>query len=100
MVPLLANAGRAVIAAKWHLSDVMNGRLTITLWNRAEAIIQAKAQLKEAYSVLRQVQQNATKIRESFLDDRAEHLANTRNIQKETALRELIRAERQSSIFK
>ena len=98
--PLLATAGRAVIAAKWNLSDIRNGRISATLWNRAEAMIQAKAQVKEAYAVLRQVQLNATKIRESFLDDRAEHLASTRQIQKETALRQLIRAERQSSIFK
>jgi hypothetical protein len=99
--PLLANAGRTVIAAKWHLSDVINGRGAPRIQrNRTEAIIQAKAQLKEAYGVLRKVQQNATMIRNAFLDDRAEHLANTRNIQKEVALRELIRAERQSTIFK
>jgi hypothetical protein len=27
--PLLANAGRTVIAAKWHLSDIMQGRSAI-----------------------------------------------------------------------
>jgi hypothetical protein len=43
---------------------------------------------------------NAKQIRDTFLEDRAEHLANTRNIDKATALRQLIRAERQSSIFK
>jgi hypothetical protein len=98
--PLLANAGRTVIAAKWHLSDVLNHRLQISLWHRAEAILQAKAQLKEAYAVLRQVQRDAKKIRDSFLDDRAEHLASTRQIDKATAVRQLLRAERQASIFK
>jgi hypothetical protein len=91
--PLLANAGRTVIAAKWHLSDVLNHRLQISLWHRAEAILQAKAQLKEAYAVLRQVQRDAKKIRDSFLDDRAEHLASTRQIDKATAVRQLLHAE-------
>jgi translation initiation factor 2B subunit (eIF-2B alpha/beta/delta family) len=67
--PLLANAGRTVIAAKWHLSNLCNGRLTLTLWNRAKAILQAKAQLKEAYAMLRKVQQDAQRIQDSFLDD-------------------------------
>ena len=98
--PLLATAGRTVIAAKWHLSDVLNNRLQISLWNRAEAIIHAKAQLKAAYAVLRQVQRDAKKIRDSFLDDRAEHLAETRQIDKATAVRQLLRAERQAAIFK
>jgi hypothetical protein len=98
--PILANAGRAVIAAKWHLSDLLNGRTHAPLWNRAEAIIQAKAQVREAYALLRQVQQHAKQIRDAFLEDRAEHLANTQNIDKAAALRQLIRAERQSSIFK
>jgi hypothetical protein len=88
--PLLANAGRAVIAAKWHLSDILNGRVYAPLWNRAEAIIQAKAQVKEAYALLRKVQANAKQIRDTFLEDCAEHLANTRNIDKATALRQLI----------
>jgi hypothetical protein len=98
--PLLANAGRTVIAAKWHLSDVLNNRLQISLWNRAEAIIHAKAQLKAAYAVLRQVQRDAKKIRDSFLDNRAEHLAETRQIDKATAVRQLLRAEQQAAIFK
>jgi hypothetical protein len=99
-LPLLANAGRAVIAAKWHLSDLLNGRTHAPLFDRARAIIQAKAKVKEAYALLRQVQQNGKHIRNAFLEDRAEHLANTRNIDKATALRQLIRAERQSAIFK
>ena len=88
--PILANAGRAVIAAKWHLSDLLNGRIHAPLWNRAEAIIQAKTQVREAYALLRQVQQHAKQIRDAFLEDRAEHLANTQNIDKATALRQLI----------
>jgi hypothetical protein len=98
--PLLANAGRTVIAAKWNLSNLINGRVQATLWNRAEAILQAKAQVKEAYALLRQVQQNAKKIRDSFLEDRADHLAATNNTDKATALRQLLRAERQTAIFK
>jgi hypothetical protein len=37
--PLLANAGRTVIAAKWHLSNIITGQYQLTLWNRAEEII-------------------------------------------------------------
>ena len=99
--PLLANAGRTVIAAKWHLSDVRNGRYQLPPnIPRADAIKNAKAKIKEAYALLRQVQDNAKQIRDSFLEDRAEHLADTQNITKEAALRKLIAAERQSSIFK
>jgi hypothetical protein len=47
---------------------------------RVSAILSAKqAQIQEAYGVLRTVQQNASKIRETFLEDRAEHLAATRD---------------------
>ena len=51
-LPLLTNAGHTVIAAKWHLSAVLNGRLQIHLMDCAHAIIAAKKQLKEAYTVL------------------------------------------------
>jgi hypothetical protein len=70
------------------------------LWDRAEAIIQAKHQVKEAYALLRKVQKDARQIRDAFLEDRAEHLAETRQISKETAVRQLLRAERQAAIFK
>jgi hypothetical protein len=46
--PLLANAGCTVIAAKWHLSNVIHGRFPTQLWDRAVAIIHTKAQIKEA----------------------------------------------------
>jgi hypothetical protein len=98
--PLLANAGRTVIAAKWHLSNVINGRYSLTLWNRAEEIIQAKAQVKAAYAVLRQVQKDARKIRDSFLEDRADHLAETQQTTKAMALKQLLRAEKQAAIFR
>ena len=68
---------------------------------RESAINTARAQIQNAYGVLRQVQQNASKIRETFLEDRAEHLAATRDgVTKAVALRQLIAAERSSSIFK
>jgi hypothetical protein len=54
--PLLANAGRTVIAAKWHLSDLLTNRIAMSLWNRAESIIAAKEQVREAYATLRKVQ--------------------------------------------
>lgn len=75
--PLLANAGHAVIAAKWHLSDLYNGWIQVPLWEHATAIIQAKAQVKEAYALLQSVQKDAKQIRDAFLEDRAEHLAET-----------------------
>ena len=83
--PLLAIAGCAVIAAKWHFSDVINHRLNIHLLDRAQAIIKAKQQLKEAYKVLHQVQTNARQIRDSFLVDRMEHLSETRQLTKAQA---------------
>ena len=57
--PLLTNAGCTVIAAKWHLSTVLNNQLQIRLLDQAHAIIQAKKQLKEAYAVLQTIQKNA-----------------------------------------
>jgi UDP-N-acetylglucosamine:LPS N-acetylglucosamine transferase len=88
--PLLANAGRTVIAAKWHLSDLINGRTNMLLLDRARAIIQAKQQVKDAYATLRKVQQNARKIRETFLEDLAEHMADTRHTDKATTLKQLL----------
>jgi hypothetical protein len=99
--PLLANAGRTVIAAKWNLSNIMHGRTPIPPHlPRAMAISNAKEQIKEAYTLLRKVQANAKQIRESFLEDRAEHLADTQQMTKAAALRQLLSAERSASIFK
>jgi hypothetical protein len=68
--PLLANAGRTVIAAKWHLSDIMQGRSAIPpSMTRESAILLARSQINAAYDVLRNVQQNASAIRETFLED-------------------------------
>jgi hypothetical protein len=98
--PLLANAGRTVIAAKWHLSDLLNSRLVIPLWDRAQAIIDARQQVKDAYALLRQIQCDARQIRDSFLEDRATHLAETRNMDKAQAIRQLLQAERQALTFR
>jgi hypothetical protein len=101
--PLLATpAGRTVIAAKWQLSNIMHGRSVIPYdVTREAAIISAKAQIQEAYGVLRAVQENATKIRETFLEDRATHIVYTRNgVTKAAALQQWISAERFSSMFK
>ena len=58
-LPLLAIAGCTVITAKWHFSDVCNQQLNIRLFDWAQAIIQAKQQLKDACKVLHQKQANA-----------------------------------------
>ena len=50
--------------------------------DRAHAIIAAKKQLKEAYQTLHKVQKHAQQIRDSFLEDCAEHLASTTEITK------------------
>jgi hypothetical protein len=92
--PLLANAGRMVIAAKWHLSNIMTGRTSIPPdLTREQAISTARTQIKDAYNVLRKVQRHAKVIRDAFLEDRAEHLEATGNITKADALRQLIAAE-------
>jgi hypothetical protein len=99
--PLLANAGRTVIAAKWTLSNIMHGRTPIPHdTTREQAIGTARRQIQEAYGALRKVQRRAKLLRETFLEDRAEHLEATRNITKAAALRQLVAAERSSSIFK
>jgi hypothetical protein len=99
--PLLANAGRTVIAAKWNLSNIMTERTPIPPdITRDQAISNARLQIKDAYQCLRKVQQNAKVIRDAFLEDRAEHMEATRNITKADALKQLITAERSSSIFK
>jgi hypothetical protein len=85
--------------AKWHLSNVINGGYQLTLWHQAEEIIRAKAQVKAAYAVLWQVQKGARKIRDTFLEDRAEHLVETQNTTKVAALRQLLQAEKQAAIF-
>jgi hypothetical protein len=55
--------------------------------------------VKAAYAILRQVQKDACKIRDSFLEDHAEHLAETQNTTKAAALRQLLCAEKQAAIF-
>ena len=50
--------------------------------DQAHAIIAAKKQLKEAYSVLQKVQKHAKQIQDSFLEDHAEHLASTQEMMK------------------
>jgi hypothetical protein len=51
--PLLANAGRTVIAAKWNLSNIMHGRTPIPHnLPRESAIHNAKNQIKAAYTLL------------------------------------------------
>jgi hypothetical protein len=66
---------------------------------KEEMIIQAKAQVKAAYHALRDVQRNARLIRDQFLKDRAQHLADTQNMTKAAAVHQLLRAERQCAIF-
>ena len=61
-------------------------RLNIRLLDRAQAIIQAKQQLKEAYKVLRQVQDNAQQIHDSFVINHTEHLADTQQLMKAQAI--------------
>jgi hypothetical protein len=56
--------------------------------------------VKAAYAILRQVQKDAYKIRDSFLEDRAEHLAETQNTTEVAALQQLLRAEKQAAIFR
>ena len=68
--------------------------------DRANAIITAKQQLKDAYAVLRTIQKHAKSIRDQFLVDRAEHLATTRDISKAAAIQQLLRAERQAITFR
>jgi hypothetical protein len=100
-LPLLANAGRMVIAAKWNLFNIMHGRTPIpSNLPREMAISQAKHQIKESSTLLRQVQAKVKTIRESFLEDRAEHLAETQHMTQAAALRQLISAERSASTFK
>ena len=67
--------------------------------DRAQAIISAKQQLKEAYKVLCQVQANARQIRDSFLIDHAEHLTQTRQLTKAQAIQQTLQAEQQAVTF-
>jgi hypothetical protein len=99
--PLLANAGQTVIAAKWNLSNIVHGCSPIPInITREEAISKAKVQISEAYNILRKAQKHAKRIRETFLEDRAEHLAETRDMTKAAAVRQLLLAERSSAIYK
>jgi hypothetical protein len=79
---------------------VLNGRIAIPPGTKAEMIMQAKAQVRDAYLALRSVQKNARLIRDQFLDDRAQHLADTQNLMKAAAVTQLLRAERQCAIFR
>ena len=97
--PLLANAGHTIITAKWHLLAILNGQLQIRLMDRTHAIIAAKKQLKEAYQTLHKVQKHAQQIRDSFLEDCAEHLTSTTEITKAAAVQQILRAECQTMTF-
>jgi hypothetical protein len=98
--PLLVHAGKTVLAARWHMSDILNGRIEIPPGTKADMITEAKAQVKAAYQALRNVQKNARTIRDKFLEDRAQHLADTQNMTKLAAINQLLRAERQCNIFR
>ena len=67
--------------------------------DQAHAIIAAKKQLKEAYTVLHKVQQHAKQKQDSFLEDHAEHLASTREILKAAAVQQILHAECQTITF-
>jgi hypothetical protein len=98
--PLLVHAGKTVLAARWHLSDILNGRIAIPPGENATMILHARAQVKAAYHALRDVQRNSRLIRDQFLEDRAQHLADTQNMTKAAAVGQLLRAERQCAIFR
>ena len=67
--------------------------------DHACTIIDAKCQLKEAYTILCNVQKNAKKICVLFLEDHAEHLANTKEITKATAVQQILCAKHQTITF-
>jgi hypothetical protein len=91
---------RAKGHAKWNLSNIVHGRSPIPInITREEAISKAKVQISEAYNILRKAQKHAKRIRETFLKDRAEHLAETRDMTKAAAVRQLLLAERSSAIY-
>jgi hypothetical protein len=72
----------------------MTGRIPIpTKITRDEAISTTRKQIQEAYAALRKVQRHAKTIRETFLEDGAEHLEATHNITKADALCQLVAAE-------
>jgi hypothetical protein len=72
---LLANAGQVVIVAKWNLSNLMTGQTLIPPdLTHEQALSTTRNQIKEAYTGLRKVQRHAKVIRDSFLEDWAEHL--------------------------
>lgn len=56
--------------------------------------------MKAAYTILKQVQKDTCKIRDSFLEDRVDHLVETQNTTKAAALRQLLRVEKQAAIFR
>jgi hypothetical protein len=98
--PLLVHAGKTILAARWHLSDVLNGRIAIPPGMKQNMITDARAQVKDAYMALRTVQTHARTIRDRFLEDRAQHLADTQNMTKSAAVNQLLRAERQCTMFR
>jgi hypothetical protein len=99
--PLLANAGCTVIAAKWNLSNIMHRQSLIPMnITCKEAITKAKSQITEVYNILWKVQMRSRQIREMFLEDRAEHLAETQDMTKANALQQLLMAERSFLIFR
>ena len=65
----------------------------------AHTIIAAKKQLKDAYQTLQKVQKHAQQIRDSFLEDHAEHLASTKEITKAAAVCQILRAKHQTMTF-
>ena len=78
---------------------ILNGWLQIRLMDQARAIIDARKQVKEAYTILQKVQKHAKQICDSFLEDLAKHLANTREITKAAAVQQILHAECQMVTF-
>ena len=67
--------------------------------DHAHTVIDAKWQLKEAHTILHNVQKQAKQIHDSFLEDHAKHLANTREITKAATVQQILHAERQTITF-
>ena len=71
----------------------------LCLMDHAHEKIHTKKQLKEAYAILQNVQTHAKQIHDSFLEDWAEHLANTWEIAKVAAVPQILHAECQAITF-
>jgi hypothetical protein len=96
---MLAAAGLAVQLANREYREALSGLFNPNHPNRESAIARAKANRRNSYQVLEEIQARANDLRETDFELQIEEEAAKTNSPKEAVLRAILRREREAEIF-